>query len=262
MYVIIVVRKFARHSLRHVFTGKYNGRRQRNPSAFRFRPRYSGTFSRSYCEFDVPFWGKSALAGSRTHVSGSVRRDREKHSQQRCVRIRNDGFGSVCLVELVIPKRTNKFPWQLFTERVPFSDVLASALPLEIAIRGLEPEWPGSDAEARGLTSGVWKMMKECWKREPSSRTILGSDLWETSPISLTGLRVILGDARTFARIFRIDNSCRGPWLLKKVLRRPKVPDACRTFGTSSCNGETLLSVILLAVLVIRPIAPTSLQGL
>ncbi len=108
----------------------------------------------------------------------------------------------MCLVELVIPKRTNKFPWQLFTERVPFSDVLASAIPLEIAIRGLEPEWPGSDAEARGLTSGVWKMMKECWKREPSSRTILGSDLWETSPISLTGLRVILGDARTFCENF------------------------------------------------------------
>jgi len=54
---------------------------------------------------------------------------------------------------------------ELFTERVPFHDMLATALPLEIATKGLEPTWPGTDAEERGLTASIWEFMKNCWKR-------------------------------------------------------------------------------------------------
>ncbi|KLO05442.1 kinase-like protein [Schizopora paradoxa] len=60
---------------------------------------------------------------------------------------------------------------ELFTEKVPFPDVYTASLPYAIAIAGLEPSWPGPEAEARGLTSKMWKLMKKCWSRNPSLRT-------------------------------------------------------------------------------------------
>ncbi|KLO08214.1 kinase-like protein, partial [Schizopora paradoxa] len=67
---------------------------------------------------------------------------------------------------------------ELFTEQVPFYDLAPLALPFEVAVNGLEPSWPGPDAEARGMTPDIWNLMRSCWKRDPSSRSeVLRVDL-------------------------------------------------------------------------------------
>ncbi|KLO08218.1 kinase-like protein, partial [Schizopora paradoxa] len=60
---------------------------------------------------------------------------------------------------------------ELFTEQVPFCDFVTASLPFEIAVNGLTPSWPGPQAEARGLTTDVWVMMRNCWRRDPMSRS-------------------------------------------------------------------------------------------
>jgi len=59
---------------------------------------------------------------------------------------------------------------QLFTEKTPFFNLYCTALPLEVAINGLEPVWPGLEAEARGMTDDIWRLMRSCWRHDPSSR--------------------------------------------------------------------------------------------
>ncbi|KLO09040.1 kinase-like protein, partial [Schizopora paradoxa] len=79
---------------------------------------------------------------------------------------------------------------ELFMEKVPFYDIQDAALPLEIAINGLEPSWPGREAEVRGLTENIWKMMQGFWKREPSSRTPLRCGMLNASLLSLTNVQI------------------------------------------------------------------------
>ncbi len=81
---------------------------------------------------------------------------------------------------------------QLFTEKVPFHDIMTTALPLEIAVNHLEPSWPGHEAEARGLTAEIWGAMRNCWKYEPSSRMeTFYTDLAELALTHMSNLRVI-----------------------------------------------------------------------
>lgn len=60
---------------------------------------------------------------------------------------------------------------QLFTEEVPFSHLPEPAYLVEVVGNGSEPAWPGEIAEKRGLTADAWKLMRNCWKRDPSART-------------------------------------------------------------------------------------------
>lgn len=106
---------------------------------------------------------------------------------------------------------------------MPFSDVLLNtALPFEIAMKGLQPEWPGLEAEARGLTASVWKMMKNCWKREPSLRSTLQADLLEASLVSLTGLPVVLRDFDAFSETYSRRQSTGTSRVIRKSSKAPE----------------------------------------
>ncbi|KLO11131.1 kinase-like protein, partial [Schizopora paradoxa] len=59
---------------------------------------------------------------------------------------------------------------ELFTNKAPLSDVPHLAVPLEVAINGMKPPYPGPTAEARGLTESLWELMERCWNRDPSER--------------------------------------------------------------------------------------------
>jgi hypothetical protein len=59
---------------------------------------------------------------------------------------------------------------EVFTENVPFSDVLNDMFIPVVILQGLLPTRPESIAIARGLSDEMWKLMNGCWEREPSSR--------------------------------------------------------------------------------------------
>ncbi len=106
-----------------------------------------------------------------------------------------------------------KYP-QLFTEKVPFHDMLTSALPLEIAVKGLKPEWPGPDAESRGLSPWIWKRMRNCWKHEPASRAKTRfADLvgFQVSSVQMTNLRVTSASGDKSSRFKTLGIIMEGP---------------------------------------------------
>ncbi|KLO08889.1 kinase-like protein [Schizopora paradoxa] len=65
---------------------------------------------------------------------------------------------------------------ELFTGEEPFINLLPdpAEVSFEVAINGLRPVRPvpvsGVGVEARGLTDSIWKLIEECWDRDPLSR--------------------------------------------------------------------------------------------
>lgn len=69
--------------------------------------------------------------------------------------------------------------------------MIDAAIPLEIAKNKRQPSWPGSEAEQRGLTAEIWKMMTNCWVFEPTARTkTFVTDLGELTLSHATDLSV------------------------------------------------------------------------
>ncbi len=90
---------------------------------------------------------------------------------------------------------------QLFTEKAPFHDMPTSTLPFEIAVKGLEPAWPGPVAESRGLSPWIWKRMRNCWKHELSARAKKRlATLVEFSLAHMTNLCVTRAPVREFSQ--------------------------------------------------------------
>ncbi len=62
---------------------------------------------------------------------------------------------------------------QLFTETAPFSHLSEAAYLVQVVGTGLEPEWPGEEVKARGLTEDIWQLMRNCWRRNPALRMLM-----------------------------------------------------------------------------------------
>jgi son of sevenless len=87
---------------------------------------------------------------------------------------------------------------EVFTENVPFSDVLNDMF-IPVAIRqGLLPTRPESSVTARGLSDEMWELMNKCWEREPSSRpsmTIIREAIQNMHPFRLCMFCILIGAA-------------------------------------------------------------------
>ncbi|KAL5480484.1 hypothetical protein ACEPAI_1754 [Sanghuangporus weigelae] len=59
---------------------------------------------------------------------------------------------------------------EIFTGKVPFSELRDGAVILEVAVHDRRPPWPGSSAVLKGLTDFVWTTMNICWKTKPADR--------------------------------------------------------------------------------------------
>ena len=57
---------------------------------------------------------------------------------------------------------------EVFTGEVPFGEIKNEEVVLRI-LRGGRPEMP-ANAQAAGLTGGVWKLLESCWEQNPKKR--------------------------------------------------------------------------------------------
>ena len=70
---------------------------------------------------------------------------------------------------------------EVFTGEVPFGEVKNEEVVLRI-LRGGRPEMP-TNAQAVGLTGGVWKILESCWQQNPKKRPTMEEVVrkWEKS---------------------------------------------------------------------------------
>jgi son of sevenless len=59
---------------------------------------------------------------------------------------------------------------EIFTEDVPFSDIMNEMLIPVVIYKGLLPTRPENRASVRGLSDAMWNLMNRCWQRDPTSR--------------------------------------------------------------------------------------------
>jgi Protein tyrosine and serine/threonine kinase len=59
---------------------------------------------------------------------------------------------------------------EIFTEDVPFSDVMNETFIPVIIHKGLLPTRPEDNATARGLSDAMWDLMNQCWQHDSTSR--------------------------------------------------------------------------------------------
>jgi len=59
---------------------------------------------------------------------------------------------------------------EVFSGRVPFHGLPDGAVVLSVGVRHEVPQYPGPEAEARGLNSRIWGIMQDCWKTNPTDR--------------------------------------------------------------------------------------------
>ncbi len=63
-------------------------------------------------------------------------------------------------------------------------------------MKGLEPTWPGIDAEARGLTASIWEFMKNCWEARAVFKNKAEDRSLGIFAVTLTGLKLPVASKR------------------------------------------------------------------
>ncbi|OCB87579.1 kinase-like protein [Sanghuangporus baumii] len=81
---------------------------------------------------------------------------------------------------------------EIFTGKVPFSELRDGAVIMEVAVHDRRPAWPGSSAVIKGLTDFVWAIMNICWKTKPADRPEIP---FVVSSLESAGLQASIVDA-------------------------------------------------------------------
>lgn len=85
-------------------------------------------------------------------------------------------FGMMCYQARLFRKRTSrnifsKLEWQIITDHVPFPDVKHDFTVMLKVLKGEHPIRPSDPLYLnRGLTENMWKLLQDCWHRQPENR--------------------------------------------------------------------------------------------